>query len=277
VLQLATDPHFSYNEGFIRSFHFMMLQHDLSKRPGQWRVGPIYVRDEKRQEVVYEGPDADLVPSLMGELITELNVKRSDPVMIRAAMSHLNLVLIHPFSDGNGRMARCLQTLVLAREGILEPQFSSIEEYLGENTPAYYAVLAATAKGIWSPANDTRSWIRFCLTAHYRQGQTLLRRTNEINRLWDELEALVRRMSLPERMIFALADAAMGLKVRNATYRVAAGISDNLASRDLKTLIDERLLVPDGEARGRVYRAADVLKKIRARTREPERMVDPVY
>jgi len=102
VLQLATDPHFSYNEGFIRSFHFMMLQHDLSKRPGQWRVGPIYVRDEKRQEVVYEGPDADLVPSLMGELITELNVKRSDPVMIRAAMSHLNLVLIHPFSDGNG-------------------------------------------------------------------------------------------------------------------------------------------------------------------------------
>jgi len=225
VLQLATDPHFSYNEGFIRSFHFMMLH----------------------------------------------------PVMIRAAMSHLNLILIHPFSDGNGRMARCLQTLVLAREGILEPQFSSIEEYLGENTPAYYAVLAATAKGIWSPANDTRSWIRFCLTAHYRQGQTLLRRTNEINRLWDELEALVRRMSLPERMIFALADAAMGLKVRNATYRVAAGISDNLASRDLKTLIDERLLVPDGEARGRVYRAADVLKKIRARTREPERMVDPVY
>jgi len=41
-------------------------------------------------------------------------------------MAHLNLVMIHPFSDGNGRMARCLQTLVLGREGILEPEFSSL-------------------------------------------------------------------------------------------------------------------------------------------------------
>ena len=41
VLQLANDPHFSYNEGFIRSLHFMMLQYDLSKHPGRWRPGPI--------------------------------------------------------------------------------------------------------------------------------------------------------------------------------------------------------------------------------------------
>jgi Fic family protein len=277
VLQLATDPHFSYNEGFIRSLHYMMLHYDLSKKPGRWRPGPIYVRDEKRHEVVYEGPDADLAPSLVEELIEDLNRKRDDPVMVRAAMSHLNMVLIHPFSDGNGRMARCLQTLVLAREGILEPQFCSIEEYLGENTQDYYAVLAGTAKGNWTPKNDARSWMRFCLTAHYRQGQTLLRRTNEINRLWDELEVLTRRIGLPDRMVFALADAAMGLKVRNATYRVAAEVSENLASRDLKILIDEHLLVPDGEARGRLYRSSDVLKKIRVRTREPKKMSEPAY
>lgn len=66
-------------------------------------------------------------------------------------MAHLNLVMIHPFSDGNGRMARCLQTLVLAREGILEPEFSSIEEYLGRNTQDYYSVLAETSEGSWHP------------------------------------------------------------------------------------------------------------------------------
>lgn len=57
---------------------------------------------------------------------------------IQAGMAHLNLVMIHPFRDGNGRMARCLQSLVLARGGILDPVFISIEEYLGRNTQRYY-------------------------------------------------------------------------------------------------------------------------------------------
>ncbi|NIA03686.1 MAG: hypothetical protein GWP12_04075 [Nitrospirae bacterium] len=76
-------------------------------------------------------------------LVAALNEDVSDiPSMVRAGMAHLNLVMVHPFKDGNGRMARALQTLVLARERILAPQFSSIEEYLGRNTPAYYGVLA---------------------------------------------------------------------------------------------------------------------------------------
>jgi len=116
VLQLATDPHFSYNEGFIRSMHYMMLLHDLPKHPGLWRPGPIYIRDEARREIVFEGPDADRVPALISELVSVLNSDREGAAVIRGAMSHLNFVLIHPFSDGNGRMARCLQTLVLARE-----------------------------------------------------------------------------------------------------------------------------------------------------------------
>jgi Fic family protein len=277
VLQLATDPYFSYNEGFIRSMHYMMLLHDLSKHPGRWRPGPIYVRDEGRQEIVFEGPDAGIVPALVSELVSALNDDQDGAVVVRGAMSHLNLVLIHPFSDGNGRMARCLQTLVLAREGILEPQFCSIEEYLGSNTPAYYQVLAEVGKGFWTPANDARPWIRFCLTAHYRQAQILLRRTDEINRLWDELEVLLKNMALPDRMIFALTDAAMGLKVRNGTYRSPAEVSDNLASRDLKVLVERGLLVADGQARARAYRAADILKKLRNRTREPKKIIDPVY
>ncbi len=277
VLQLATDPHFSYSEGLIRSLHYMMLLHDLSKHPGRWRPGPIYVRDEGRSEIVFEGPDSDLVPSLISELISDLNSNHDSPVIIRGAMSHLNLVLIHPFSDGNGRMARCLQTLVLAREGILEPQFCSIEEYLGSNTPEYYDVLAAVGQGAWTPKNDARPWIRFCLTAHYRQAQILLRRTAELNRLWDELEVLLKNLALPDRMIFALADAAMGLKVRNATYRSPAEVSDNLASRDFKVLVEQALLVADGQARARAYVASDSLKKLRERTREPRKILDPVY
>jgi Fic family protein len=84
-------------------------------------------------------------------------------------MAHLNLVMIHPFSDGNGRMARCIHTLVLAREGILEPEFCSIEEYLGYEQQGYYDVLAKVGRGSWHPKSDTRPWLRFILKGHLVQ------------------------------------------------------------------------------------------------------------
>lgn len=277
VLQLAHDPHFAYSPDLIRSLHFMMLSYDLSKHPGRWRPGPIYVRDEGHHEVVYEGPDADLVPGMIDELVRALGSEayRTLPPVVAAAMGHLNLVMIHPFSDGNGRMARCLQTLVLARTGALAPPFSSIEEYLGRNTQPYYEVLAKVGAGRWNPDRDTQPWIRFCLTAHFRQATTLLRRSREMERLWNMIETELIQRGLPERLIFALADAAVGLKVRNATYRPVAEISDQGASRDLRIAVDAGFLVGHGEKRGRFYTAAPILVEIRERTREPKGVPDP--
>ena len=278
VLQLSDDPHFNYNESLLRSLHYMMLQHDLSKNPGRWRPGYIAVRNEQTGEVVYEGPDADLVPSLIGALVDSLNASANDtPAMIRAALGHLNLAMIHPFSDGNGRMARCLQTLVLAREGILEPQFCSVEEYLGKFTQEYYQVLAEVGQGTWHSNNDPRPWIRFSLTAHYRQAKTILRRIRETERLWDELERLVTHHDLPDRTILALAEAAWGRKVRNATYRPIAEVTENLASRDLAELVAHGLLVPNGEKRGRYYVASELIKAIRSNTREPRLQIEDPF
>jgi len=269
VLQLSDDPHFSYSEDLLRSLHFMMMNYDLSKNPGRWRPGPIFVRNEETGQRVYEGPDAENIPGLVKELVVALNGEKTDPFIVRAAMSHLNLVMIHPFSDGNGRMARCLQTLVLAREGVIDPWFSSIEEYLGRNTRAYYDVLGLVGKGRWLPQNDGRPWLRFCLTAHHRQAKTLLRRSREMERIWSELEEEVRKRSLPERVQLALSDATLGYRVRNATYRSAAPISEKLASKDLKLLVDQKLLISGGEKRGRFYTASPILSAIRERTREP--------
>ena len=275
VLQLADDRYFQHNEGTIRGLHYMMLSYDLSKHPGRWRPGSIYVRREEDGATVYEGPPAELVPPLMTELISSLNATSVMPVMVRAALAHLNLVMVHPFSDGNGRMARALQSFVLAREGILDPTFSSIEEYLGRQSQAYYAVLAQVGQGGWHPANDPLPFVTFCLTAHYRQAETLLRRSEEIDRLWALLEEEIRRKGLPERSIMALSDAAYGYRVRNATYRAAAEISDPLASRDLRALVDAGLLVPHGERRGRHYLAGEWLLQARNATRARKVTTDP--
>jgi Fic family protein len=267
ILQLSDDAHFTHHEAVLRSLHYMMLGHDLGKHPGRWRPGVIYVRRDATHEIVYEGPDAALVPVLMEELVGSLNAQSTLPVVVRAALAHLNLVMIHPFSDGNGRMARALQTLVPARDGLLAPAFSSIEEYLGRNTAEYYGVLAEVGRGAWHPEHDALPWIKFCLTAHYRQAETVLRRSQEAGRLWTELEVAVKGRGLQERMILALHDAAFGYRVRNTTYRKAAEVSDAVASRDLGQLVAAGFLVAQGEKRGRIYVAGEWLKKLRADTR----------
>jgi Fic family protein len=274
VLERAKDEHFTYGTELFRGLHFMMIDYDLSKRPGRWRQGVVFVRNE-RDEIVYEPPDVDLVPMLMDELVEVLNQKPPVPMLIRAAMGHLNLTLIHPFADGNGRMARCLQTLVLARDGMLAPEFSSIEEYIGRNRQEYYDILQQTAGGHWQSHAETRAWLRFCLRAHYRQAMTVLRRVREIERLWDELDVLVRTYDLPDRTIAALSDASFGLHVRNSLYRAQAEISDFVASRDLKLLVDAGLLIPIGQRRGRYYRGAESLQKIRLAVKEPAQIPDP--
>lgn len=267
VLQLADDPRLTLDESLLRSLHFMMLKHDLSKSPGRWRPGTVYVRREETGEIVYEGPDAGEVPTLMAELMSQLGSARSEPAMIQAAMAHLNLVMIHPFRDGNGRMARCLQSLVLARDGILSPHFCSVEEYLGRNTEAYYDVLGAVGARRWRPEGDARPWIRFMLTAHFRQARTLLRRTEDSEVRWGEVQAMVERSGLPERATSVLFNASLGLRIRNVTYRGETGVSDQVASRDLRLLVDAGCLEARGERRGRIYVRAGLLEELDARIR----------
>jgi Fic family protein len=285
VLQLARQPNVVIDGPLVRALHFMMLKYDLDKSPGLWRSRDIYVRSDEDSRVVYQGPPADDVPSLMSELEESLAQAAEQPALVRAAMAHLNLVMIHPFRDGNGRMARCLQTLVLRQEKMLSPEFNSIEEHLGRNTEAYYEILAQVGQGAWHPERDPRPWIRFCLTSHFRQARTLLRRVQETERLWDELQTLAQDRAVPERSVGALMDAAHGLRLRNATYRRAVRyvegeeILEQTASRDLKALVEADLLVPQGEKRGRIYLAGPAVRGVMVgiRSDRPSRSVDDPF
>jgi Fic family protein len=274
VLRLSDDKYYTFNEEIVRSLHYMMLEHDPPKHPGRWRQGPIFVRREPSGERVYEGPDADQVPELMREFVDSVqNADEAIPVIVRAAMAHLNLAMIHPFSDGNGRMARTVQTFVLAKDGILSPPFSSIEEYLGSrgNTEAYYAVLGEVGVGSWHPDRDARPWVQFCLRAHLQQAVTIIRRMKEIARLWSDLESEISKRNFNERVIFALYEAAIGFKVKSERYRKLSEVSGQVAAKDLRLLVDAGFLLPMGEKKGRIYVASPILTEIRDKTREPRK------
>lgn len=275
ILQLSEDHQFEFHPQLIKSLHFMMLQHSLKKMPGRWRPGDIYVVNEATEERVYEGPDALKVPDLIDELVAYLNKPTDCHIVVKAALAHLNFTMIHPFKDGNGRMARALQTLVLSRDGIMSPVFSSIEEWLGRNTPAYYHILAKTGQGAWHPENSAHEWVQFCLRAHYQQAMTIVRRNEFLGKVYHDVNRLVEKARLPDRATTALVDAAVSLRVRAGRYREEHELSDVVASRDLRRMVDEGFLVPHGERRGRYYTGATILLDIAATHRVTGKQEDP--
>ena len=144
------------------------------------------------------------------------------------------------------------------------------------NTEAYYAVLAEVGGGAWQPQRDARPWVRFALTAHYQQIQTLRRRAAEAEHRWDLLEREVTNRGLPERSIPALFDAAQGFRIRNAIYREHAEVSQVVAGRDLQALATAGLLEAWGQRRGRYYIASQALKGLEASIRRDCRPIpDP--
>ena len=167
-------------------------------------------------------------------------------------------------------MARCLQSLILARSGALAPVFLGIEEYLGHNVQKYFDVLAEVGRGSWQPSNDARPWISFALKAHLNQATLLLRRVRESEKMWIELERIVERHGLPPRTMNVLFDASLRLRVRNSTYRAGLAeaqeeITEQTAGRDLRQLVDLNLLVAMGERRGRHYVAGPQVTEIAGR------------
>ena len=267
----------------LRALHFMITRHDMSSNPGLWRPGSVWINDPGGR-AVYEAPEQSLVEPLVAELLGQI-ADGGNHVIATAAMAHLNLVLVHPFSDGNGRVARCLQSLVLGCEGLLSPEFLSIEEYLARNTPAYYAALHEVARGRWSPGRSARPWIEFCFTAHYRQAMTLRRRIREVEAMWDRSEQLAARHRLPGRTVAALVDAAQGWQLRRSIYvkitETSTGekVGPAVATRDLTAMARAGLLDPRGERRGRHYVGTPLLRAVwqEIRASRPPRGQDDPY
>lgn len=108
----------------VLDLHFDACYFQRDRSPGHRRTGPIGVTDAGGRRL-YEAPAAEDVVPLMSEVVEWL--RSGDPethVVVRAAMAHLHVVSVHPFHDGNGRISRIVQSLVLAREGVLSPESS---------------------------------------------------------------------------------------------------------------------------------------------------------
>ncbi|MEV6388858.1 Fic family protein [Nocardia xishanensis] len=248
---------FSYSKGLLNGLHWMLQghRHTARKPAGQWRRGPVYVTDARDPSIAaYTAPDAVDVSELISELVDWLNTDDNSHPLVRAAMAHLHLVSIHPWADGNGRMSRSLQTLMIARDGVLAPEFSSIEAWLGRpgNTWEYYRELAACGSE-YQPDQDVAGWIRFNLTAYHQQAQTVHKRFERSGRIWTELAAFAGSLRMDDRVVSAMHDVALAGRVRRSRYEQAEGLNLQQAQRDLRDLTSAGVLEPVGRTRARYY------------------------
>jgi Fic family protein len=166
---------------------------------------------------------------------------------------------VHPFQDGNGRISRIVQSLVLAREGLLSPEFASIEEYLAEHTPDYYRVLQTVQGGRYQPERDATPWIGFCLDAHLAQARRRLNQVQEAGVRWSFLEQLVESRGWPDRFVIALEQGLIGGTDRTR-YSEEADISPASATNDFRRLLDARLIIQHGRGPNTRYHASDELR-----------------
>ena len=259
VAALVADPDFRWLDRVLLDLHFDACYFQPDKSPGRWRTGPIGVTADDGS-LEFEGPAADEIPGLMAEVVVWLQEGDLDAdVVVRAAMAHLHMTSVHPFRDGNGRVARIVQALVLAREGLVSPEFSSIEEYLGENTPAYYAALREVQGGGYRPQRDASSWVEFCIEAHLSQARRRLAQARDAALRWGRLEDLIDGRDWPQRLLIALEQSLVGGTDRRR-YQQEVEVSMPTASNDLRRLLDAGLLEQTGSGRSTRYRASERLR-----------------
>lgn len=262
VAAMARDPAFHWSERVILDLHFDACHFQRDRSPGLWRTGAIAVTGADGG-IEYRGPDAEDVPALMAEVVASLEEEKDVHAVVRAAMAHLNVTSVHPFRDGNGRVARIIQSLVLALDGLLTPEFSSIEEHLAENTPAYYAALRDTQGGSYQPGREASGWVRFCVEAHIAQAKRRLDQIDQAAARWELLEREVESRNWPERMAIALERSLAG-GLDRAGYGEEADVSPATVTIDLRRLLDSGLVEQRGRGPGTRYWASERLRSLLA-------------
>jgi len=256
---MGIDPSFRWLDRVILDLHFDACYFQRDKDPGLWRTGEISVTAADGS-LEYQGPEGERVVELMGEVVDWLSGGDLDvDVVVRAAMAHLHVASVHPFRDGNGRVARIAQSLVLAREGLTSPEFFSIEEYLGTHTQEYYTALRETQGGSYQPEGDASPWVAFCVEAHIVQARQRLAQIEHAAARWQYLEALVEGRGWPNRLVIALEQSLFGGTERSK-YGDEASVSPATASGDFRRLLDAGLVVQRGRGRNINYVAGDLLR-----------------
>lgn len=229
---------------------------------GAWRDdahGPMQVVSGPagRERIHYEAPAASLLPQEMAAFLAwaEDRSEVTDPVL-RSALAHLWFVTIHPFDDGNGRIARAIADGMLARSERSTQRFYSMSAQIRSDRNAYYDILERTQKG-GLDVTPWMLWFLACLGRAFDETEKTLATVMRKARFWEKCA----RLSLNERQRGVLNRLLDGFEGKLTTRKWAAltRSSHDTALRDIHGLIELGLLQKEsGGGRSTSYALVDI-------------------
>lgn len=215
---------------------------------GDWRTsssGPMEVVSGPvgRQQVHYEAPAADRLEAEMRAFFDWMNGSHASPdPVIKAALAHLWFVTIHPFEDGNGRIARAIADLALARSENSPQRFYSMSAQIRKERSDYYKVLERTQKGDLD-VTDWLHWFLHCLDRAFDGAEAVLANVLRKAEFWEQNS----RHPLNERQKVVLNRILDGFegKLTSSKWAKLTKVSQATASRDIDELVRLSILKKD--------------------------------
>ena len=242
------------NEKLIKQLHRMTVNKILlEEKSGEFRTTQVVIRNSQTREISFRPPASDTVESDMKALIEFIQKTSADDLhpVLKSGIVHYEFVRIHPFVDGNGRVARALSTLILFQEGYDIRRFFSLEEYFDRDATSYYGALQSVGKR----DGDLTEWLEyFCRGV-----------AGELSKIKDKVERISvdsklkaklggRPLLLSERQIRIFEYIQETGYLQNAVFSsLFPMVSEDTVLNELKVLLTAGLIKKTGKTKAAKY------------------------
>jgi Fic family protein len=204
-----------------------------------------------KEKVHFEAPEADRLNNEMNQFINWFNEDGGMDAVIKAAIAHLWFITIHPFDDGNGRIARAIADMQLGRADATSQRFYSMSAQIRKERKEYYDMLESTQKG---SLDITRwlTWFLQCLDRAIASSDETLSRILQKVRFWEKHAS--ETLNARQRFILnKLLDGFEG-KLNTSKWAKITKTSSDTALRDIQDLIEKQILIKEtGGGRSTAY------------------------
>jgi Fic family protein len=236
-------------EAMIREIHRKLVEGVRGGKadPGNYRRIQNYVADSSTGEVIYTPPSAVEVPIMMAEMVTWLNSDLEIHPVLISGIAQFQLVHIHPFLDGNGRVSRLLSTLCLYRAGYDFKRLFTISEYYDRDRPTFYKKIQSVREN----GMDMTGWLDYFITGLETQMIEVKARGEQVIRR----DVLTQKHLLNERQTKAIEYLLQHERLTIQNYEgLCPEVNRRTLQRDLKTMIKKELIASEGATNQLVYR-----------------------
>lgn len=229
---------------------------NVTIRTGAYRkdeTGPMQVVSGAlgKERIHFEAPEATLLKAEMDRFLSWFNTKHPVDPVLKAAIAHFWFITLHPFEDGNGRIARALTDMLLCRADDSAERFYSMSAQILKERSAYYAVLSSSQQG---KLNITPwiNWFLSCLKSALLATEDTLNDVLRKGRFW-EVHATTLMNTRQLKMVHKLLDGIDG-KLNTGKWAKMAKCSTDTALRDIQDLVSKKVLQPlEGGGRNTAY------------------------